>query len=494
MDLKIESWSRRPTLRLALVCYVILPLVVAVGLIVSLLLTTFEEQIEAKMKEDVQLVARALEIPIARALEHGQHGSLRSALESAVGINRVYGVYVYALDGQTMASAGAVNPEPDRGKLSSLASEAPQGEYEEISGRNVYSYFLPLTSAGQRATGLLHITRRERDIRASVAGLRSRVAGLSVLTVLLITGLVLLGHREALGRHLSALQRSMRRVEEGDADHRARSDGPSEISELAGALNTMLDSIEDAKYEIEVRRASQFELREKLRHAEKLAALGTLSAGVAHELGTPLSVIDGRAHRLLRQKSLSRDVEHTLNVIREQVRRMDSIIRQLLDFGRSPILKRRSVNAGFVVDAAVQAMRDRAKQCGVSLEVRAMKPGATINIDPIRIEQVLTNLIRNGIDAAPNGTVRVSWTVNEDELVFAVEDDGKGIADGVVPHIFDPFYTTKSVGNGTGLGLSVVHRIIEEHEGRIDVSESELGGALFAVRLPIDRGHDRLRA
>lgn len=486
MDSRIEKLRRQLTLRLALVCYVILPLVVAIGLIVSLMLSTFEEQIETNMTEDVQLVARALQIPVARALQEGHEGALRNALESAMGINRVYGVYVYGTEGETMATAGAVNPMPDRGRLSTLAGEAAQGEYEEISGRNVYSYFLPLTSPGQRSMGLLQITRRERDIRASVAGLRSQVAGMSVIMVLVVAGLVLFGHREAIGRHLGALQSSMRRVEEGNVLHRAQPDGPKEIATLAGALNTMLDSIERAEHEIQVRRASQTDLKEKLRHAEKLAALGTLSAGVAHELGTPLSVIDGRAHRLLREESIGDEVRQTLNVIRKQVRRMDRIIRQLLDFGRSPVLQRRNVRAGFVVDAAVQAVKDHSRSRGVALEVRGANPSTLVDVDPVRIDQVLNNLLLNGIDAA-HDVVRVSWSNTEQEFVLKVEDDGDGISEEVVSHIFEPFFTTKSVGDGTGLGLAVVHRIVEEHEGHIDVCESSLGGALFAVRLPIGR-------
>ncbi len=488
MALKTKKFRQRITLRLALVCYVILPLIVAIGILGTLLLKTFEERIEEKMKEDVQLIARALEIPVQRALERDQEGSLRSALESAVGINRVYGVYVYGADGETMASAGAVNLTPDRRRLSSLAGEdVPQGEYEEISGRNVYSYFLPLADAGQRATGLLHITRRERDIRASVAGLREQVAGLSAIAVLIVAGMVLVGHRGAIGRHLSSLQNSMRRVEEGDVNHRADLGGPREITDLATALNTMLDSLERAEQEIEQRREAESDLEEQLRHAEKLAALGTLSAGVAHELGTPLSVIEGRAHRALRGGNLPADAEHAINVIRSQVHRMERIIRQLLDFGRKSSPNRMSVRPGYLVDAAVQAVQDEAERRGVRIEVRSIDPPETIRVDPVRIEQVLTNLIRNGIDAAGHGRVRVSLEKANDELLLRVEDDGPGVGDELSQHIFEPFFTTKRVGHGTGLGLAVVHGIVEEHGGSIEVARSDLGGALFAIRLPTTR-------
>lgn len=474
------------TLRLALVCYVILPLILAIAGLGTLLLKTFEERIEERMKEDVQLIARTLEIPIQRALEQEREGSVRSALEAAVGINRVYGVYVYGPDGETMASAGAVNLEPDRRRLSTLAGEdLPQGEYEEISGRNVYSYFVPLTGPGQRATGLLHITRRERDIRASVAGLRGQVAGLSAIAVLFVAGMVLIGHRGAIGRHLSSLQNSMQRVEEGDVDHRSHVQGPREISDLAHALNRMLDSLERAEREIEQRREAETDLQEQLRHAEKLAALGTLSAGVAHELGTPLSVIEGRAYRILRAGNIPPDAEHAFGIIRSQVHRMERIIRQLLDFGRKSSQTRTSVRPGFLVDAAAQSVQDEAEVRGVAVEVRSADPPDVVHVDPVRIEQVLTNLIRNGIDAAEHGRVRVTYDKADDDLLLLVEDDGPGIDADLSQHIFEPFFTTKRVGDGTGLGLAVVHGIIKEHYGSIDVGRSELGGALFTIRIPI---------
>lgn len=487
MALKTNRWWKRIiprlTLRLALVCYVILPLILAIGGLGTLLLKTFEERIEERMKEDVQLIARALEIPVQRALEQGREGSVRSALESAVGINRVYGVYVYGPDGETMASAGAVNLAPDRRRLSTLAGEdLPQGEYEEISGRNVYSYFVPLTGPGQRATGLLHITRRERDIRASVAGLRGQVAGLSAIAVLFVAGMVLIGHRGAIGRHLSSLQASMQHVEKGDVHHRAHVQGPREIGDLAHSLNRMLDSLERAEQEIDARREAESDLQEQLRHAEKLAALGTLSAGVAHELGTPLSVIEGRAHRMLRAGNIPPDAANAFEIIRSQVHRMERIIRQLLEFGRKTSQTRVSVRPAFFVDAAVQAVEDEAERRGVTLEVHSVDPPRAVHVDPVRIEQVLTNLMFNGIDAGEH--VRVTYDEAGDDLLMIVEDDGPGISAEVSQHIFEPFFTTKRVGDGTGLGLAVVHGIVEEHDGSIHVGRSDLGGALFEIRIP----------
>ena len=480
-----DEVRRRLTLRLALVCYVILPLIVAIGALGTLLLKTYGQRVENQMKEDVQLIARALEAPIQRALERHRNGSLHSALESAIGINRVYGAYVYGPQGEMIASVGAANTRPDRRKLSTLAGEnAPQDDFEQISGRNVYSYFVPLTTSGQRSLGLLHVTRRERDIRASVAGLRRQVAGLSALAVLFVAAMVLVGHRGAIGRHLKALQDSMRRIERGDVMHRAHLSGPHEVVELSHALNKMLDALERAEQEIEERRETEYDLQEKLRHAEKLAAIGTLSAGVAHELGTPLSVVEGRAHRMLRSEQLPNDAAQAFSEIRSEVRRMERIITQLLDFGRKSSPRRTPTQPELVAHAAVRSLESPAREKDVQLEVRSEPSSTPVLMDCARLEQALTNLIHNAVDAAAGGIVRVTTRQVHGEIQYVVDDSGPGISVKDAQHIFDPFYTTKPVGEGTGLGLAVVHGIAEEHGGRIDVERSDLGGARFILRIP----------
>lgn len=489
MKLDLWHWRQRLTLRLALVCYVILPLILAIGALGTLLLQTFEDRAEAQMKEDVQLIARALEVPVQRALERHRDGSLHSALESAIGINRVYGVYVYGPHGAMIASVGAANTTSDRRRLSTLAAEeAPQDQFEEISGRNVYSYFLPLTTSGQRSVGLLHVTRRERDIRAEVAGLRKQVAGLSAVAVLFVAVMVLVGHRGAIGRHLASLQGSMHRIREGDVHHRADLKGPREVIDLSNAFNAMLDTLKRAEHEIEQRREAQSDLQEQLRHAEKLAALGTLSAGVAHELGTPLSVIEGRAHRMLRDNELPRASTEACTEIRSQVRRMERIITQLLDFGRKSSPHKVPVRPHVVVEAAVHALQDEAQRKDVRVTVRETCKVDEVRMDPVRIEQALTNLIQNAVDAAEGGHVRVTIQSSAAELQFLVDDSGPGVSDELVQHIFEPFFTTKNVGDGTGLGLAVVHGIAQEHDGMVDLDRSDLGGARFTFRLPILRG------
>ena len=479
-------WIGNLSLRWSLVLSVIVPLLVAVGLGSYVTLQAFEREAIGQMEEDAELVARALRLPMERALEEGRSEEIEQLLESAFEeVRRVHSAQVYDAHGETIISFGGLQMTPGTERLTDLAEEGDRaGEFEEIGGRA--SYFVPLTDSGGRIIGLLQITRRVGDVQETVSTLRMRAGGFIMVAMIVVAGLVLYGHHRAIGQHLSRLSRSMAQVEQGDLDHRASQDGPKEVASLASSLNTMLESIVQARTEIDERRKKQLELEQRLRHAEKLAAIGQLSAGVAHELGTPLSVVDGQAQRALR-KDVSADVEETLESIRTEVSRMEHIIRQLLDFGRRHTVEARPVGVDRIAQMAAGSCREISAAQGVTLEVAADGSPPVVEVDPTLMERAVGNLLENAIDATPGGHVQLSWFVTDDEVGFAVDDDGPGIDAEDEDHLFEPFFTTKSVGEGTGLGLAVVHGIVEEHGGHVEVGTSDLGGARFRIVLPIDK-------
>jgi signal transduction histidine kinase len=233
----------------------------------------------------------------------------------------------------------------------------------------------------------------------------------------------------------------------------------------------------------------------QLRHAERLNVIGTLAAGVAHELGTPLNVITVHAELIDRDDVPRERVHKACETIQRQAKKMAQIISNLLDFGRRGGLAREKTSlTGLVATAASllgpMAMRAR---CAIAAEDAGRDVTALVN--PGEVEQVLANLILNAIQAMPDGgTVRVGCEVERagdsnrrgtSYACLTVEDEGSGISPSDLPRIFDPFFTTKGVGRGTGLGLSVTYGIVQDHGGTIHV-ESEMGrGSRFVVRLPL---------
>lgn len=443
-----------------------------------------ERWVETRMQDEVELVARAIQEPLSRSLRQNRPGAVAQLLESAFSLSQVYTVQVYAAGGEEVAVVG--DPGRPRGdELEEMLQSGQEGgEYARMGDREVYSYFASLTGSGGQPIGLLHISRRRSDFDRQFATLRSQSAGVLFGGGLLVVALVLFGYHRSVGRHLSRLESDMARIREGDRRHRASDDAPREIAGLATGLNDMLDSLARAREEIERRRDAQSALERRLRRTEKLAAIGRLAGGVAHELGTPLSVITGKAQRLLRREDLDGSTRDGLQEIRGQVGRMETIVTRLLELGRREGGERRPVTPRSLVRAARDTVEETYRMAEVELEVVPGEENPEFEAERARIIRALVNLLRNAAQAAPGGRVRLAWEATDGEVRFRVEDDGPGVDPDVQDRMFEPFVTTKPVGEGTGLGLAVVHATADDHGGRVEAGESDLGGAAFEIVLP----------
>jgi signal transduction histidine kinase len=242
-------------------------------------------------------------------------------------------------------------------------------------------------------------------------------------------------------------------------------------------------------------------LTEQLRHAAKLTTVGRLAAGLAHELGTPLNVVSGRARMIASGRLSPEAIVEGATIIDGQAARMTRIIRQLLDFARRGPPKKATVDPAELARHAVLLLAPLAKKRDVTLRLDlgedADATAGKVVGDGAQLEQVIANLVVNAIDASKEGG-EVVLSLAEEELTpppahggprgrylrLDVRDRGVGISPEDQDRVFEPFFTTKDVGAGTGLGLSVVHGIVHEHGGWVAV-ESQVGeGARFSVYLP----------
>lgn len=442
---------------------------------------------EQRLQDEMELVARTLRQPMSRALSRGDPATLRASLQSVFEFNRIYSAHVYDPGGNRIATAGAAaalrQPAADA-DIAALGLE--RGEFGSVGDRDVYSYFVPLAGRGGHSIGMLQITRRASDFREQARNLRWLMAGFIGGTAFLLVTLVLAGHHFVIGRPLNALARSMAAVGSGERRHRSEPRGPNELADLSRRFNRMLDNMDRAEREIARRQEDQKELEQRLHHAEKMASVGRLAAGVAHEIGTPLAVIDGRAQQLQRREEEGSATRQAVENIRVQVERIGHIVRQLLAFGRGYEGQRRQVRLDECADKALGMAESLAVSTGARLERIGPAPAPLVALDRGRIEQALDHLLRNAIHAAgAGGRVRLGWFQEDDRAGFHVEDDGPGIPSGQRERVMEPFFTTKPVGEGSGLGLAVVHGIVEEHGGHIELFDSELGGAGVRIILPV---------
>ena len=225
-----------------------------------------------------------------------------------------------------------------------------------------------------------------------------------------------------------------------------------------------------------------------LRQSEKLAALGQLVSGVAHELNNPLAAILHFVEDLLDDERVAGDLE-ALSVIRDQARRSRKIVRDLLSFVRFRDAARVRVHLVDALARSVRALQPTVEEIGGRLIAELPEAPVFGNTDPAGLQQIVTNLVVNAAQASGRGgLVRLHATVVEDELMVVVEDTGPGIPAADMGRIFEPFFTTKPVGEGTGLGLSVTLGVVQQLGGRISVENrgsDEGRGARFTVALPI---------
>ena len=230
----------------------------------------------------------------------------------------------------------------------------------------------------------------------------------------------------------------------------------------------------------------------QLIQSAKMAAVGQLAAGVAHELNNPLQSVLGMAELVLATKALDDQTREDLEIIVEESRRARDIVRQLVEFSRQsePHKDREDVND--LLQQTLSLLRQHFATSGIALrEEYADVP--LLRLDAARMKQVFLNLLTNAAQAMPDGgQLTVRSGCREDRVWVAVADTGAGIAPEDLPYVFDPFFTTKPVGQGTGLGLSVSLGIVEDHGGTIEVETAVDGGTEFVVVLPLHgEGHAR---
>jgi len=371
------------------------------------------------------------------------------------------------------------------GKEMTLVRHDPDGDRR-------YTY-VPMAPDGRRPA-VLELSERASPppvfIRASIV---ENVLS-TILIIVICSAIAMTLGFWLIGRPMRLLTAKARRVGAGDFSGPLHLRQRDEIGALAAEIDFTSYRLAEALRRLTSESEARITALEQLRHADRLKTIGQLASGVAHELGTPLNVISGRAGMIASDPTPTNSTTGA-RIIIAQTERMTQIIRYLLDFSRrrGPQLVRGELQR--IVADAVEILAPLAKAQGVTIAVDAPEP-APAEIDPNQMLQALTNLMVNGMQAMPEGghlRVRVGHRrahppvdhggEEDDYACISVADEGEGMSAETLAHAFEPFFTTKDVGQGTGLGLSVAWGIVQEHGGWIDVTSEVGGGSEFAILL-----------
>ncbi len=304
------------------------------------------------------------------------------------------------------------------------------------------------------------------------------IVGLIIVFIAAISGVVVSRKFTA---PLEALSRAVRKVGKGNFEVNVEIQSRDEIGQLSTSFNDMADELKEREHSLKTAQLA-------LVQSEKMAAVGTLSAGLAHEVKNPLSAVLGYAQLSKRKLEQPDIVRQHLDTIENETRRCNEIISNLMQFSRQEKGEFTDVSVNEVVEKSIGIVDHQLGLKNVQVEMTLAPDIPEIIGNRNQLQQVLMNLAINAQQAmAPDGgTVDIVTSCDGDKVYISVSDTGPGIAEEVAKKIFEPFYTTKAAGEGTGLGLSVTYGIIQDHKGDIRVERAESGGARFVIELPLD--------
>jgi two-component system NtrC family sensor kinase len=355
----------------------------------------------------------------------------------------------------------------------------------------------PIRDVTGKIVGILYVGMLEApyiDLRNKVVYSFFGIGILGVFLVLLLSFFITTG----IIRPLREMVWATRKIAEGDLSLELSISSKDEIGQLAESFNHMLVRLKQAREELEdygrtleekvEQRSRQLKkIQAQLMQSEKLASLGRLASGVAHEINSPLTGILTFSHLLMRRLKDHPELQHELELIVRETTRVSAIVRGLLDFARESKPQKRPCNINELILQTLSLVEHQAVFHDIRI-VKGLDPQVpTILVDANQIQQVFMNILLNAADAMPAGGVLTitSNLIPEDSFVqVRFTDTGTGIPEKNLNRIFDPFFTTKADKKGTGLGLAVSYGIIDRHRGQIEVQSEEGKGTTFTIKLP----------
>lgn len=416
-------------------------------------------------------------------------------------------------------------PKLSNDQINLLKKDKDISRLRETKEESYLEVIVPLHD-GKKVIGGVRVVSSSDEAQSYLSKKKNRTLILTFSSILVILMTIALLFGKLVGNPIQRLVETMARAEKGDLEAQAPLRSHDELGELGRHFNRMLKTIRETheqniqllsrvhqfneelsrkveaatselakrNEELKLLNEALFETQRELGQSEKLAALGQVTAMMAHQIGTPLNSISGYIQLMVREGNLTATDCQRLKIIESQLDRLADSVKQMLSFTRQPKPQARFLDVNGILEELIHLSEPwlHARNVQISSSLASGLP--LILGDSTQLQTVFLNLVTNAIDAMPNGGL---LTINTRRLLprqpsqdgewleVSFSDTGIGITEEAKKRIFDPFFTTKKVGEGTGLGLAICDKIVKEHSGRLDI-HSEVGkGSTFSVLLPV---------
>jgi signal transduction histidine kinase len=430
---------------------------------------------QAVTTREVLEMGRMLQISIRASWRDGQGADIRDLVAQLEIDAPELDIAVYDAEWEPLRPHMPPADDELRGCMADLKDE-PRWLRDDDEARVVA---LPMHGEDGEFLGAVRLSRLMEDVERDLNATRRRlvVLVLAFVVLSLASGLVL--GQLWLRKPLAAMNRSLSGIDLHTLSGSLPTDRPDELGELARAFERQLAQLREAQAQARHQELRHRQLLQTLQHADKLATIGQMVAQVAHEVGTPLQIIEGRAAALSEASEDPLVQRHAAQIL-AQSERLTRLIRQLMHHARRPSAERTLVDVAKVARQLVELIEGAARRRGFEMGL-AVKACAPIKASADQVEQVVLNLVTNAMRVTKaGGAVRVLVEPEQREgragVAFIVEDTGPGIPDEVQPRLFEPFFTTEASVGGLGLGLPIVREILIEHGGQIALSNRDGGG------------------
>lgn len=451
-----------------------------------------EDDLRRSFERDQRLLGRSLQVAFENALRDRQAADVEETLRELERIEPAVDVYVYDVAGRRIAASTGAR---ERARPSRSAWHRADVQFREDDEPPSAELTLPLRIARDEPPASLVIVRPLAEMHADLEATRWRIALSVAGFVLVVTVVTMLLSHVWVGAPLARMIAHMQRVRAGDLSPSPAPRPPAdEVGDALCEFEALVRDLADARQRLETEGDARRRLELAVREVDKLATIGQLAAGLAHEIGSPLQILEGRIAALEGKADDPRETRRLARIVREQAQRITRIVSRLTGVARRRTVPTRALDPAPPLTTVVELLEGEASRRGVRLALHVAPDVPMLRGDPDSIQQLTLNLLRNALDATPSGgriEVRMQRAHMEEPdgsvpaVQIVVRDTGRGMDAEARAHAFDPFFTTRAP-EGTGLGLAVVKGIVDDHQGRIEVRSEEGRGTTFTVVLPCE--------